>query len=85
MQNPSHHRLMHHSWVVENSLQVGFEVLQVLETQNQTWRQMRKRLAFEMVVDLGVVMLYVRQPMTMRRKDRWRVVKVLQLAVSGEE
>ena len=46
---------------------------------------MARRLAFEMIVDLGVVMLYVRQPMTMRRKDRWRVVKVLQLAVSGEE
>ena len=76
---------MHHSWVVENSLRVESEVLKVLETQNQTWRQMAKRWAFEMIVDSGVVMLYVRQPMTMRQKDRWRVVKVLQLAVSGKE
>ena len=46
---------------------------------------MAKILAFEMIVDLGVVMLYVRQLLTMRQKDRWRVVKLLQLAVSGEE
>ena len=85
MQNPSHHRLMHHSWVVEDSLRVRSEGLQVLVTQSQTGRQMAKRLAFEMIVNSVVVMLYVRQPMTMRQKDRWRVVKVLQLAVSGEE
>ena len=85
MQNPSHHRLMHHSWVVEDLLQVGFEVLQVLETQSQTRRQMAKRLAFEMIVDSEVVVLYVRQPMTTRQMDRWRVVKFLQLAVAGEE
>ena len=66
-------------------MQLRSEVLQVLETQNQIWRQMAKRLVFEMIVDLGVVTLYVRQPMTMRQKDRWRVVKVLQLVVSGEE
>lgn len=45
-------------------------------------------LAFGMIVTLGVVMLYVKRPMTRRQKDRWRfveVVSVLQLAVFGEE
>ena len=56
-----------------------------MEKQSQTKMQTAKGLAFEVVVSSGVVMLYVKRPMITRRKDRWRVVKVLLLAVLGGE
>ena len=59
--------------------------MQVLEKQSQTKTQTAKGLAFEVVVSSGVVMLYVKRPMITQRKDRWRVVKVLLLAVLGGE
>ncbi len=53
--------------------------------QSQTMMRIAKRSAFEMVAKAGVVMLYVKRPMTRRQRDHWRVVRVLQPAVSGEE
>ena len=35
---------------------------------------MVKKLAFELVVKVGVAMLYVKWPMIRQQKDQWRVV-----------
>ena len=66
-------------------MQADFEVLRVSEKQSQTKTQTAKGLAFEVVVNSEVVMLYVKWPTITRRRDRWRVVRLLLLAVVGGE
>ena len=59
--------------------------MQVWVMQSRTRMVMAMELAFEKVLSLGVVMLYVRRLMIRPQKGRWKVVGALQLAVLGVE